>query len=77
MRVSFLNGFAKPVDTYTWRPLGSSFGSGRWGQEDRQNMHSMVCKATFLPRERQTWGQIVSGVPRHIPVVRGIFFFLF
>lgn len=77
MRVSFLNGFAKSVDTYTRRSLESSFGSGRWRQEGRQNMHTMVCKATFLPRGRQTWGQIVSGVPRHIPVVHGIFFSFF
>lgn len=38
-------------------------------------MHTMVCKSTFLPRGRQTWGQIVSGVPRHIPVVHVFFFF--
>lgn len=37
-------------------------------------MHTMVCKAIFLPRGRQTWGQIVSGVRRHIPVVHGNFF---
>lgn len=40
----------------------------------RQNMCTMVCKATFLPQGRQTLGQIVSGVPRCIPVVQGIFF---
>lgn len=38
-------------------------------------MHTMVCKAIFLPWGRQTWGQIVSGVRRHIPVIHGNFFF--